>query len=236
MTYFLTTLSDKDIVIPKNGNKEKCKSKLVEDTIDSTETYSLTNSKKFSQREDVLNKTLLRSLKKYFTDKFNQKSDFMSLTPGEKYWKFKAKIFEFTKEYYQSLFNLDEYSPELQEDVLYYIGILVNPNLIKRFLKKRKYIRFFRGYYECVYKYSHRKLNKLFADPVLKFVFEIYRSSGAAEEMVINDETLSKNKICYRNWLEVFTDSFELKEYSLKDKRKDSNPNKSSNKISAYKE
>ena len=73
---------------------------------------------------------------------------------------------------------------------------------------------------KIVYKYSHRKLDKMFADKILRFIFKHYSESGAVEEMLDKDETLSRNKEGYRKWVEVFIKSFEIWEYSQMNKKK----------------
>ena len=46
------------------------------------------NNVDLSKRQDVLNKTLLRTLKKYFTSKFNQETSYISLQLDQKRAKF----------------------------------------------------------------------------------------------------------------------------------------------------
>lgn len=70
-------------------------------------------------------------------------------------------------------------------------------------------------FYDWVYRYTHKKLSKLFADQVLKFLFEDYIKSGMVYEMIESDSTMSRNKDVYKRTVDIFIESFEKEEYSL---------------------
>ena len=147
MHFFILVLAN---ILQSEGNVNW--DRQLESTTDSSLSYKpLDKLSKLGTREDVVNKTLLRSLKKYFTEQFNKKVNFTVLNPNQKYTQFKALLTQFVNDYYQDYFiGSDPNFKELQEDVFYYIGIMIYPNLIKRYLKKRKYIKFNRNYYDCV--------------------------------------------------------------------------------------
>ena len=169
------------------------------------------DQQQYSIRRDVLNKTLLRSLKKFLTEKFNQKTEFLSLNVKEKYEKFRFLLKDFVTWYYVDILsdNNKQNYDELVENIYFYVGIMTYPSLIKRYVKKKEHIKFKKLYYECAYKYSHSKLDRLFIDPTLKLIFQHYYDSGAASEMIEKDETLSKRKGAYIKCLYQFMKSFE---------------------------
>ena len=138
-------------------------------------------------------------MKKYFTDKFNQTSGFDKLSFTQKFEKFHSLLKVFVDDHFGCIFseNSSLNTFEFQNDVLNYVGILINPTIMKKNLRNKRYAKFLKLYYDCVYKYSHRKLNKLFTDSTLKLVFNVYSNSGAAEMMIEHDETLSKSKETY---------------------------------------
>lgn len=55
----------------------------------------------FSRRQDVLNKTLLRSIKKYITSEFNEMTNFENLEFKEKQDKFKDLLEKYFNNTYQ---------------------------------------------------------------------------------------------------------------------------------------
>lgn len=57
-------------------------------------------NKEFCRRQDVINKTLLRSLKKFITTDFSQNTNFDSLTYAEKQIKYKELLSDYVKTNY----------------------------------------------------------------------------------------------------------------------------------------
>ena len=120
-----------------------------------------------------------------------------------------------TEEYGVKIESAEFQSDDKLEDVFNYVGIIVQPDLIKKGMRNRTYTKFMTTFYDCVYRYTHRKISKLFADPVLRFLFEDYINSGMIYEMIETDSTLSKNKEIYQNTVKIFIRSFEKEEYEL---------------------
>ena len=96
---------------------------------------------------------------------------------------------------------------------MYYVGIIINFNLLRRYLKDKKYIKFNTQYFDCLYKYSHKKLSNLFADKILKFLFEDLFETGKIYELMREDETMNKNFTLYEDTINVFKNSFKSGKY-----------------------
>jgi hypothetical protein len=105
--------------------------------------------KGFGGRQDVLNKTLLRSLKKFITSQFDEQTNFSSLSFKEKKAQFKQLLEQFVSDFYEK--KVDESninSPHPFTDVLNYVGILINPELMKKRALGKKYAKFNLKYYD----------------------------------------------------------------------------------------
>lgn len=66
----------------------------------------------------------------------------------------------------------------------------------------------YQNFYNCLYKYSHKKLMKLFDSKVLHFMFRKFFEEGPFEYLLENDDTLKRNPEIYRkasiHFLELF--------------------------------
>jgi hypothetical protein len=71
--------------------------------------------------------------------------------------------------------------------------MMVNPDLVKRHSGSSGLRRRHKEFYDCLYKYSHKKLKKLLKDDCLVYLFRHFVSSGDYERFRSEDETLSKD-------------------------------------------
>jgi len=181
--------------------------------------------KDLDKRRDVLNKSLLRSLKKYLTNMFNEYTGFMSkdhqiycvytkdtfhsgkfllmenshfysylfvleLTSKDKEIKFKELLRNFVSHMFgDTLIGVQFSKYDAFEDILHYVGIMINSNLTKHCMRQRLYVNFISRYYGCIYKYTNKKFSKLFEDNILEFIFNHYVNTGAIYQMIETDET-----------------------------------------------
>lgn len=86
----------------------------------------------------------------------------------------------------------------LNQQEIYYLQVKVmvvwmvmrnwTKNILNKFDMKRTFIKF----YDCIYKYSQRRLAKLMKVPAFKITFNQFISSGALREMVGKDKSLCK--------------------------------------------
>ena len=66
----------------------------------------------------------------------------------------------------------------------------------------------FHNFYNCLYKYSHKKLLKLFQSEVLHFMFRKFFEEGAFDGLLLHDSTLKRNPEVYRDTSKYFLQSF----------------------------
>jgi len=94
------------------------------------------------------------------------------------------------------------------EDVTHYIGVIINFELLRKNKVAKVYSKFNNKFYDCIYKYSHRKLSVIFSDPILRFLYEDFVESGNAHRLIQNDETMKKHEELYERVIKVFLNSF----------------------------
>ena len=169
----------------------------------------------FDKRQDVLNKTLLRSLKKYLTKEFYDYNGLKQIPYKERVARFYDELQKFFDYKYSTLIKDTVGEAEVNpEDIYFYTGIIIWPEMMKKKFKSRhRYIKFNKSFYECVYRYSHVKLSKLFSDVRLRFMFENYIKTGGAKYMIKTDETLNRNPVIYERTVQVFIESFQQGRY-----------------------
>jgi len=90
------------------------------------------------------------------------------------------------------------------ENTKIYLWLLVIPDMVKLYLKNQKRRWQQKLIYDCLYKYSHKKLDKLLNSEFFSFLFKEYVNSGAFERMLNSDETLGKHKPTYKEAWEYF--------------------------------
>lgn len=133
----------------------KSKSEQAEQLLSKTNSSS---ESKLAVRSDVVNKTLLRSLKRYYT------SEFEKVVKWNLHGKLinKDEIFDklkkFTKEIYQNdaRFNLPEFSGVTIDDLIFYMGVCINPVFMKKCSSSSHDRNKYQNFYNCLYKYSHK--------------------------------------------------------------------------------
>lgn len=59
-------------------------------------------------------------------------------------------------------------------------------------------------FYECLYRYSHKRLEAALGIPSVACVFKIFLNGGVFQNLLLNDSTLSKNKEAYEEAKQEF--------------------------------
>lgn len=67
----------------------------------------------------------------------------------------------------------------------------------------------FQNFYSCLYKYSHKKLLKLFQSKVLYFMFRKFFEEGPFDDLLVNDATLQRNPEVYQKASDNFINLFK---------------------------
>lgn len=180
-----------------------------------------------SLRKDVVYKTLIRSLKRYLTEKCDLTIDSF-WTKKEKEITFfdqidKLFVTEYSHKFDKSESNrpvkviihdrtfmrVDKSNVFNPENLKIYLWLIIIPELIKPYLKNQKRRCQQKLIYDCLYKYSHKKLDKLLESEFFCFLFQDYVESGAFKEMIESDETLSKHKSTYQEAWDYFISKIE---------------------------
>ena len=147
------------------------------------------NSQDLSKRKDVVNKTLLRSLKRYYTNFFE--SDITKYLTSQK-----DEIASYTNH---------NKRPMSIASVKTLVEIIRAPSNMRPNLKSKYDKQMWDDFHACLYQYSHTKLYMLLNLPQVKFIVKDYIENGI-EIMLANDETLKKNPEVYRKACTRFND------------------------------
>lgn len=166
--------------------------------------------KKLAIRSDVVNKTLLRSLKRYYTAEFERQTQSKISTKSTQKEEVYQKIRDFTESIYQDepRFGLSEFNDVTMDDLFFYMGICINPQMMKKTTSTPQERSRFQNFYSCLYKYSHKKLMKLFSSKALYFMFRKFFEDGVFEDLLVNDSTLKRNPEVYKTASENFINLF----------------------------
>ena len=107
------------------------------------------------KRQDVLNKTLMRSLKRYLTQEFFNGFKFMELSANEKTKNFGAYLKSYVMKNYEN--KISQSSCQISIKTLTeYVGYIIDAERTKRVLKNKASVQFNRLYYEVLDRYSHK--------------------------------------------------------------------------------
>lgn len=151
---------------------------------------------KLSVRKDVVNKTLFRSLKRYYTDLFMEQ---FSLTKKESSESYMVKIRTFcTKLFNEKLINVVQ-EGLTHSQVEKFLSILISPNHIKDLLTEADDMTLHKEYYSCLYQYSHKKLAKMLVNPVCGYLFTEFITSGNLTQFISTCTTMNQNAEVYES-------------------------------------
>ena len=118
-------------------------------------------------RKDVVNKTLLRSMKRLITQKFENETGLNDMAGEEKKSMFLKLVDQFTKSYFPSISEIQNIEDNEDESILsqdgvkFIVGLIVSQQLMRSHINTIKERTFFYQYYQLLNKYSHKKLLRL---------------------------------------------------------------------------
>jgi len=155
-------------------------------------------SRKKSIRIDLVNKTVVRSIKRYYTQLFE------SLNPKfpTNATKDQAKLFEeLTNTLTFNLFSslIADFSPNgiTLESIATVLRVFINPDLAKIVDKSRATRTLITSYADVVYKYSHKRLQKLSKNSTFIYLFLKFIREGTFESLIAEDGTMCQNPEAY---------------------------------------
>lgn len=175
-----TSVTEKIYKTPNYKNKKRSTLKYVtkHSTTDLNGHEELMAQKygvKLSVRKDVVNKTLFRALKRFYTDKF---MNMFTLDKKESSASYLDKIRLFcTQTFTTQIEQMKDWNITYQE-MEKFISIVVSPNHIKSVLKADSDLILYKDYYSCLYQYSHKKLANMLLRPVCGYLFTNFINSA----------------------------------------------------------
>lgn len=97
------------------------------------------------------------------------------------------------------------------EKVSMFILALVIPSYVKRNLRFTDTFTTYDTFYECLYRYSHKRLEAALAIPAVACVFRIFLEGPTFKLLLEEDSTLSKNQEAYESAKEEFIQIMDAK-------------------------
>jgi len=200
-TQHATIESSFKVSTPKRDCETELKPKVAElitkSSIVSNEDLNL------ATRRDVVNKTVLRIMRRFFMNKF--KEAFPEKFKGKES---KSKwYFEYVKKLVIKLFGADH--PEL-ETMQAFMASIINPkhmtniNIKETGFEKEEFLTF----YNTIYKYSHTRLTSLFEVQSYKEIYT-YFYNGPMDQIIKSEASVSKNSTLYSKAFADFNNVFE---------------------------
>ena len=151
-----------------------------------------------AKRKDVVNKTLLRSVKRYYTNLFDQfiRRNEYSKQDKREFWK--TYIEEFIREEFPVSLELFQEDTSISlEEIKAFIAAMVVPNNIKRSDCEPAYNIILDDFSNLLYKYSIKRLGSFMKNTSVYFVLKHFVENGPLSDLLENDDTLSKNRHLY---------------------------------------
>jgi len=179
------------------SSSEKIKEKLAKTFVeDASALNTKSQAIKKPIRVDVLNKTIIRSLKRYYTQLFE--SQYPSFEQEHhNVANFEELTSTFTFNLFSSLLDDCKQNGVSLDDVMFAVRMLIQPDATKKVNKTREQRFLMNNYYDCIYKYSHKRLLKLCQNSTISYLFLNFINSGIFHEQVMSDPTMMKSPATY---------------------------------------
>ena len=151
--------------------------------------------KKYSERSDVVFKSIFRSIKKYYLNEFKAHWDRHSIVVNkknkkdalDKIWVFVEKLFAESKLSSQ----FDKIETLLMAK---YIALISLPDYVIKSLGDYKVRRDVGLFYQWIYQFSFAKLKRLFESPEIQLLFSHFIFAGGLQKMIEMDKNIQKLK------------------------------------------
>lgn len=146
----------------------------------------------FSTRQDVLGKTMVRSMKRFYLQQFLDSNDFKTFSQKQKKEQFFTLVQDFVKENFIATGKADQAKKFniSVDDLVFYIGMMVSTAHIKRHLQNPSRKQDQTDFMGVIYSYSTKKMNKLAENAIFQFLFKDFVTNDA---FIAADKTLSKH-------------------------------------------
>lgn len=151
--------------------------------------------KDLSIRPDVVHKTILRSMKRYYNTEFETFTGFGAMPDKQRYAEFQQLIRKFVMAEFKSLNGLSE---QQIEDTIFFFGSLISHVHMRRGIKVSKQRTQVNFVHKCLYNYSSKKLAQLMAFEGFEHVIRDFIQFGGIDVVIQGEETLAKNQDVYK--------------------------------------
>lgn len=148
-----------------------------------------------SVRKDVVNKTLFRALKRFYTENFERRFNLHKKESSESYMN---KINQFCIETFNTKLEAMTVWGVTFDQVEKFMSVMVSPNHIKGSLTSDSDLSLYKDFYSCLYQYSHKKLANMLLSPVCGYLFTDFINSGNLTNFISTCSTMSQHPETYR--------------------------------------
>lgn len=162
-----------------------------------------------AQRRDVVNKTILRALRRFFTQKLKEHSKIENVSEDTP----QKEFFQNVREYWVTTFGVDHHNLVLLQ---YYLAFIISPKeveIVPDNEDEAKDLEHLNAFYNCLYKYSHSKLVSLFSDKYIGMIYD-YFYINAKQYVLENEPAMSRNVPLYTQIMDDFNKFFKIEDKS----------------------
>ena len=195
--------------IDDGADSESNIQQVISENFESCETEKLDNSdftnkrlgwNKYSERSDVVFKSIFRAIKRYYLDEFKDylaqhSIKFNSIVFNKKN---KADTFDKILVFVKRIFTESNFNSNLSDidftTIARYIGRISLPDYVAKTTGGYNLIKETRLFYDWVYNYSHIKAKKLFKSKPIQIIFSHFISSRGLQKMIQSDKNLQNHR------------------------------------------
>mmetsp|Transcript_8887 Transcript_8887/g.7869 ORF Transcript_8887/g.7869 Transcript_8887/m.7869 type:complete len:361 (+) Transcript_8887:45-1127(+) len=152
-----------------------------------------------SKRGDVVNKTILRAIKRYYFTEFDSLFSFSTLTDKEKFANFHEFVRKYVTEEMKGTKNL---SDDDKEVAILFFGSMISHVHMRRGITISKIRTQVNFVHKCLYNYSHKKLSQLIKQGGFKFILDDFVNYDGIDVVLNSEETMLKDQDFYRDTCE----------------------------------
>ena len=181
--------------------------------LNNSEVLSQTSqTNKYSERNDVVFKSIFRAVKKYYLESFKQYWAQNSISINKRNKKdAHDMIWIFVQNTFTNCTISSEY-PNIDLNLISrYIGRISLPDLVNKTVGGYIFNKDIKSFYEWVYNYSRIKADKLFGSEPIRIIFKHFIECGGLAKMIETDERLQKHKNIVINKINEILDWFSTK-------------------------
>lgn len=160
--------------------------------------WSVRKKTDLALRNDVVNKTILRTIKKHYTDKLRAWTQFFSLkTKAERKKMYLPCIEELVKCEFVNKSGLTICDKTEAETISLYLTWIIKPEFISRKYLTYDMLKFRKAYDTCLRYYSNNIYERLMKFDTFSNIFKCFITSGDFERLTKSDITLSRTPELY---------------------------------------